>query len=320
MTDPMRSCRARAVGVTMVGLMVMGSGGTALGAELFHDQMTSGLGWGANATGIDYAATFGYDYSADFIPEAPNSAGGDAATTGLKLEANLTAGAGSSVTLYPLAKNFTGDYRLRFDVWCNYDADEHINGSSAATTEFIGGGIGYDGVTADAASGYQMIATGDGGSGSDWRAFADGAFLDAADMAGGDRNGFAAYYSDFLPGVAPPGGQSQTAFPPGSAGSPGFQWITMEYANFGGIVTVSIEKPDASRLTIVTFDTADYPLVGTDGNISLFYADFFSSVTPRPDLTFGLIDNVVVDDVPAPGTPLALGALASAAMCRRRRR
>jgi hypothetical protein len=305
--------------VAAAGAVLLSVGDAASGA-LFQDQMTSGAGWGVNAINADYAATFGYDYSADDIPEAPNSMGGDVATRGLKLEANLTTGQLSGVSLYPVGQNFTGQYRLRFDVWCNYDADERINGASAGTTEFIGGGIGYNGTASDVTSGFQMLATNDGGSGSDWRGFADGSFLAPDQMKAGDRNGFDSYYSDFLPGVAPPAGQAQTGFPAGTAGSPGFQWITMEFfvrPNSNRVIA-TIEKPDSSRLDIIWFDTAgDFPLVSTDGNISIAYFDFFSSVTSRPDLTFGIIDNVVVD-VPTPGVPGLLGALSILALRRRR--
>lgn len=312
-----RCASARSIGV--VGLAILAAGTTASAGELFRDQMTNGAGWGANTTSGDTAATFNYNYAADFIPEAPNSAVGDASRRGLKFEANISAPPTSeSLSVYPVGENFTGTYRLRFDMWCNYDVDEHINGASNATTEFMGGGIGYDNITTDIGSGYQMIVTGDGGSGSDYRAFADGTFLAPEDMEAGTRNGFDAYYSDFLPGVAPPAGQAQGAFPPGSAGSPAFQWVTMEFIAFGGKVHVSLEKPNGDRRKIVVFDTADYPGVSTDGNISLFYADLFSSITPRPDLTFGIIDNVVVDDVPAPGTALVVGTIGCLGLRRRR--
>ena len=314
------SRRVSAHGIGAVGLAMLAAAGSASASELFRDQMTSGAGWGVNASSGDVAATFNYNYAGDFIPEAPNSAVGDASRRGLKLEANIGAPpTGEFLSVYPIGESFAGTFRLRFDMWCNYDVDEQVNGGSAGTTEFLGGGIGYDNVTADIGSGYQMIVTGDGGSGSDYRAFADGAFLAADDMEAGSRNGFDAYYADFLPGVAPPAGQAQGSFPPGTAGSPSFQWVTMEFIAFGGQVHVSLEKPNGDRRKIVVFDTADYPGVGTDGNISLFYADFFSSVTTRPDLTFGIIDNVVVDEVPAPGSALVFGALGCLGVRRRRR-
>ncbi len=288
-------------------------------AQLYTDNMESGAGWGINASSGDSAATFGYDYSADDIPEAPNSQGGDVATTGVKLEANLTAGALDVFTLYPIGQSFSGAYTLSFDAWVNYDVDERINGGSAGTTEFLGGRLGYDNASADLdGTSAQFVATNDGGSGSDWRVF-NPAFVPPADMPAGDRNGFNAYYSDFLPGVAPPAGQAQLDFPPGTAGSPGFQWVTYHLSvDSDNVVTLIVEKPDHSRLLIDEFDTDNTGAV-TDGNIGLVYADFFSSVTSRPDLTFGIIDNVVVSEyVPEPGS-LALLGLGGIALLKRRR-
>lgn len=288
----------------------------ATAAVLFSDQMTSGAAWGLNLSGADFAATFGYNYSADGIPEAPNSQGGDAATSGLKLQANIIDPAAAAFfTAYPIGQNFTGTYRLRFDAWMNFDADEVASGSSNGTTEFLGGGIGYNNTSIDVGSGAQAIATGDGGSGSDWRAFKEGPlFIASADMAAGSRNGSDPYYSDFLPAVAPPGAQGQSAS--GIAGSPGFQWITWQITVLGDQVLMDIIKPGGDELRIVTIDCGDTTDgstgCATDGNISLFYADYFSSVSPRPDLTFGIIDNVVVEDgfvvaAPEPATLAILG-------------
>lgn len=299
--------------------VVLASARMVAAQELFRDELTSGAGWGVNASSGDSAATFGYDYSADDIPEAPNTLGGDTATTGVKLEANITAGALDVFTLYPVGQSFTDNYQLRFDAWMNYDADERINGGSAATTELIGGGIGYDDTSADIGAGAQILATGDGGSGSDWRAFADGAFLDPAEMAAGDRNGFNAYYSDFLPGVAPPAGQAQVDFPPGIAGSPGFQWVTFEINTANGKSAVFVEKPDGDRLLITTINNNGARPYTSDGNISLVYADYFSSVTSRPDLTFGLIDNVVVTQIPEPSSWLLFAMACGLILVFRRR-
>lgn len=290
-------------------------------AELFRDELASGAGWGINSFGDgDHAATFGYDYSADGIPEAPNSQGGDTATSGVKAVANTDSGsaAAAGFTLYPTGQSFSGSYQLRFDTWTNYDVDERINGGSAGTTEFIGGGVGYDDTSADIGVGAQIIATNDGGSGSDWRAFADGSFLANEDMTGGSRNGFVGHYANFLPGVAPPGSQLQLSFPPGTAGSPGFQWVTFEINTNvdAGRAIVTLEKPDGTRREIVRIDQP----YTSDGNIGLYYADLFSSVTSRPDLTFGIFDNVVVSsiDVPEPATGLLVAIGGCLAAVRRR--
>ncbi len=290
---------------------------SSLAAPLLRDQMTSGAGWGMNSITADVAATFGYDYSADGIPEAPHSLGADDATTGVKLEANLMDGALTGFTLYPTGKSFSGNYSLRFDAWMNWDTDAGF----AGTTEFLGGGVGYDNVTADVASGAQTITTGDGGSSNDWRAFKSPPqfFIAAADMAGGSRNGGDPYYANFLPAIAPPASQSQGGT--GVAGSPGFQWITWEFAVNGSNVDVTIEKPNGDRLPIVSMDCSDTSDgsggCSTSGNISLFYADFFSSVSSRPDLTFGVIDNVEVVPEPATLSMMMLGFVGFLASRRR---
>ncbi|TWU22567.1 PEP-CTERM sorting domain-containing protein [Bythopirellula polymerisocia] len=274
---------------------------------LYRDQMNNGATWNLNVSSVDTAVTADYDYSADGIPEAPNSEVGDAATRGFKAQANIGApGASEFLTTYPIGKNFTGSYQLRFDAWQNFEI------GSGSSTEFMGGGIGYDDVTADVASGAQAIATGEGGSSNDWRAFKSPPqfFIPAADMTGGSRNGSDSYYADFLPAVPPPAAQGQAAGT-SVAGSPGFQWITWEFNVNGNIVSIFIEKPDSSRLEIVSYDKTDTSDgsagVNTDGNISLFYADFFSSVASRPDLQFGIFDNVVVMEIPEPASLALLG-------------
>jgi len=253
--------------------------------NLYQDQMNNGAGWGVNGSaGNDWQYTFDYDYSANGIPEAPNSQVGDAATRGVKMEANLTSGTAQFFTLYPLGQNFTGPHQLRFDAWMNY--------GTSATTEFLGGGIGYDGVTADVASGAQFIATGDGGSSADYRALKDGFYVSTgASYPAGSLNASATYYTDFLPSV-------NGSF----AGTPGFQWVTWEFNVDGNLVTIYLEKPDASRLLLISYDPFTPNVATTDGNISLFYADFFTSISATPESNFGLIDNVVVNVIPEPST------------------
>ena len=304
----MRNCLPIFCLVVVAGLLPSQCSGQAI---LFRDEMVDPNGWGMNISpDSDVSATFGYDYSTiDGIPEAPHSEGGDVATSGVKLEANN--GDFSEVvayfTLYPLGQNFTGKYMLRFDAWMNYDLGELLDGAAVGTTEFLGGGIGYDNVTADVASGAQAITTGDGGSASDWRAFKSPPqfFIPAADMSGGSLNAGVAYYADFLLPADPPAPQGQSASGSSPAGSPGFQWITWETKFDGSEVVVTVEKPGGERLEIVRYDPTDLSDgssgVDPNGNISIFYADFFDSLTARPDLTFGVVDNVVVSEVGIPG-------------------
>ncbi|QEG37353.1 PEP-CTERM sorting domain-containing protein [Bythopirellula goksoeyrii] len=294
-------------------------------AQLFSDPMESGAGWGIVKPGgigqADSSATFGYDYSADGIPEAPNSQGGDTATSGLKLTAN-DGDAGDIaawLTLYPLGQSFTGKYQLRFDAWMNYSTFDTEQGGGAGTTEFLGGGIGYDGAADNvglAGSGHQLIYTNEGGSGSDYRGFKGTLFIDGADMAAGSRNatccGPTGQYESLFPdgsGV-PPAVQGQTGVPNDNRpGSPGFQWFTHIISVDGNEVRHQLVNDSGLRRNILVYDTTVLDpgnVVPTDGNISIFYADFFSSISPSPAVTFGLVDNVIVS-VPEPATFALLG-------------
>jgi hypothetical protein len=289
-----------------------------LAHELYRSAMDSGAGWDINPSSGDFAVAFGYDYSDDGLPQAPNSRPGDAPARGVKLEANLAfPGTVEVVTLSPVGQHFTGDYQLRFDAWMNYDLAEAL-GAANGTTEFLGGGIGYDGVAANVDSGAQFLVTGDGGAVDDWRAYKSPPqfLVPAAAMAGGTRQASDAYYANFLPSASPPIAQVQPELPP-RPGNPGFRWVTYEFTVIDNIVEIVLEKPDRTRLPLATLDANDATDGSSgftrDGNISLVYADLFTSVTPRPDLTFGVIDNVEVTRIPEPGA-LSLSLLLVASL------
>jgi len=247
--------------------------------ELFRDQMNNGANWGTNASGTDYAATFNYDYSADGIPEAPNTRGGDDATRGVKLEANITSATVDYFTIYPLGQSFSNSWQLRFDAWMNY--------GTTGTTEFMGGGLGYNDTDADLTSGAQFIATGDGGSAADYRSITNGGYMSTGSYyPAGSLNASADYYVTNLPSVNG-----------STAGTPAFQWVTWEFNVQGDIVSVYMEKTNAERFLLISYDVQPGVAPTTDGNISLYYADFFTSVAGPAGSTFGLIDNVVVTDL-----------------------
>lgn len=312
--------RLLCAGIALVAVPMAASAGIP-----FSDNMdaASAASWTVNqSVDTDSARTFGYNYSIDGIPEAPNTIGGNA-TSGLKLESNIVAPAAvNAYTMVPTGQNFTGTHQLRFDFWMNWNTDVAFSG----TTEFLGGGVGHNGTDFDVTSGAQAIWTPDGGSASDWRAFKDGFFVAAGDMAAGTRQGSDPYYADFIPAESPPIDQFQAGV--GVAGSPGFKWWTMVISSINpgnGVhqVRMFLENPDTlARLPIATMncnDTSDGSSgCSAEGNISLFYADFFTSIAPDPLLQFALIDNVVVDGAPEPAS-LALLGLGGLIALRRRR-
>lgn len=306
-------------GVALAAMPMVASAG------LFSDNMdaASAANWTINQSAdTDSAQTFGYNYALDGIPEAPNTTGGNA-TSGLKLESNIVDPAAINFyTLVPNGQNFTGTHQLRFDAWMNWNTDA----GGAGTTEFLGGGVGHNSTDADLTSGAQYIFTSDGGSSNDHRVFKNGFFIPDADMAGGTHQGSDAYYSDFIPSESPPIDQFQGGT--GVAGSPAFKWWTVVISAINpgnGVhqVRMFLENPDTlARLPIATVncnDTSDGSSgCSAEGNISLFYADFFTSVAPDPTFQFGLIDNVVVDSAPEPAS-LALLGLGGLLALRRRR-
>lgn len=75
------------------------------------------------ASGFDFKAIFGFDYSTvtypTSIPPAPHSVGGT--TKGLYLTVNKDATAGAAaVNLYPVGQFFSGNFALKFDLWINW--------------------------------------------------------------------------------------------------------------------------------------------------------------------------------------------------------
>ncbi len=302
---------------------------TSASAALFWDQMdaSSAAGWGSNVTSADTKATFGYDYSAVGIPEAPNSMGGDTATSGVKLEANIAAPASvERMLLYPVGGSFSGSYRLSYDAWLNYDLEELLLGEASGTTEFLGGGVGYNGTSNDFNSGTQIIADGDGGSGSDYRVLKNGFLIANTAMAAGTatgRNNSDPYYTAFLPGQAPPAAQGQPAALVGPPGTAGFQWLTWHLGVQGDTVRISVEKPNGDELKVAVLncgDTSDGSTgCTTSGNISIGYADLFSGVSPAASLTYGIVDNVHVESIPEPASLVLLVLSAVGLLAGRRR-
>ena len=276
-----------------------------------------------------HSADFFFDYSTVGIPAAPNSIGGT--TRGLKLQANIDPlnvpppATVTGVSVSPVGGDFTGNYRLRFDMWLNFHGPLDVGGNGS--TEITSAGIGTAATNLQIAGrtpdSVYFGASGDGGSTADYRAYspASGApgYQDADGVfAAGGRNNTLPYYSGFGGEVAP---AQQLALFPGQTGSTaigaqGFAWRDVLIEVLDATVTFSIDS-----VIIATVDTTTFS--GTGGT-NILFNQFDINNSPSndpnaPTLQFGLIDNIRVELIPEPTAALG-AALGLAAMLARRRR
>jgi hypothetical protein len=271
--------------------------------------------------GFNSADVF-YDYSVLGIPPAPNSAG---TTRGLRLGANLrSANAPATgipgISASPTGQSFSGDYELRFDWWQNYFGPLLAGGTGSTMLSTFG--VMTSGSVANyagAADSVFFAATGEGGSGSDFRAYSSqtptshpipdpGGF---ATYAAGSLNNTAALYTGLFPaGNSAPALQqtnfagSQTGMTP--AGGPGFKWHDVRINKTGAVVTWTVDGT-----LLATVNTAGFTTAPGGTNILFGSSDINSTTNTSANfevLAFTLIDNVQV--VPEPGS-LALCALAA---------
>jgi len=274
---------------------------------------------------------FTYDYSTVGIPSAPNSIGGT--TLGVRFRANLDATTGAqAINISPTGGSFTGNYRMRFDVWIN--ANGPFPAGGAGSTQFGTAGVGTLGTSVQKSSvpadGAWFAVDGEGQSGIDYRAYR------AASLEGPTSIAYAAtdsgainrrsadnpYYHTAFPGGQQAPAAQQAAFPASAdpannqegalkAGTVGFGWRQVEITKVGNDVTWTIDG-----LTIATLTGAT--LAGN--NIFVGHWDVFASTTANPAMNFSIVDNWRVDVIPEPSTWL-LGILGvTAVFCLRRRK
>jgi hypothetical protein len=266
-------------------------GDTPLCLALFEDNFDTdtSANWTVNQS-TDSAIAFAYDYSADSIPPAPNGTG---TTLGVKMEANIVGVAAAYVIASPTGISPTGDYQIQVDYWINYD----INDPTGNTTEFIGGGVGYDGVTVER-DGQLFIATGDGGSSRDYRLYKNSGSEQRIGIADQEdqfaipsQNNLDATIAALFPGQTPPAGQGQTGTAPD--GSQAFAWHTLTITVDSTYQTVNFDIDGVDIGTLIC--GGEYgPACNVAGALQLFYGDVFSSLASSPSLQFGIFDNFAV--------------------------
>ena len=308
-----RQLLTTALTTTLTACITAGLGVSAQGAELFSSDLDSSAGFTVLGT-ADTASAFGYDYSADGIPSAPNGTG----TTGLRLDANITTGASHQIAAVTNMTFNAPVYTVTVDAWLN--ANGPFPGGGGGSTEFGGMGVGHDGVTAGL-NGGSFIFTGEGGSSRDYRMYKDATeqFVASTQYATATNNGSDPAYATAFPGLSAPAIQSQSGTTGNGAG--GFQWMTITAIvdTVNGTVNYSISSDDSGNSVVVgTLDSNIGNSFATTGSASIIYADLFSSVSDNAALSFGVYDNFSVTDVPEPGS-LALLGLGGLALLRRRR-
>jgi len=267
-------------------------------------ETNSAAQWRLKQSSGDTRALFSYDYAAMGIPSAPHSTGGT--TRGLRMEANLTAGVKAAVSLSPLNRSFTGDYRLRFDLWMNANGPfpEGGTGSSQHATAGVGttgNRVQWTG-TGSTADGYWFAVDGEGQAGNSSSTVGDFCAYAGASLQGTGTGIYAAgtdatakdeihpYHTTAFPGgaAAPAWQQSNYAQQTGTlaGGTIGFTWREMIVARRGNVVDWAIDG-----IRLATFTNATF----TASNVFVGYWDMFTSLSDNTDLSFGLVDNVRVE-------------------------
>ncbi len=290
-------------------LLLAAWSGRSFGQEiLFQTSFDDDTGMIALADD-DAEAEFNYEYlDFDGIPEAPNSDAVDGdPNRGLRLSANIQAGAISAVAVATEDLNLSGQYTVQVDAWLNYN----FPAGTAGTTEYGGLGVGHDGVTPNL-SGASFLYNTDGDTTTDYRLYKDTTFqtLDSALYAVESLNGADEPFVSQFPGVdiaevVPEQGiDGQT-----DDGVGGFRWMTIEAVidteaiglgdtDDPGLATFFLTDADSGNtVEIGTIDNSantEGGVVNMSGDVSLVFTDIFTSVSNNSDLSFGLFDNLIV--------------------------
>ena len=265
----------------------------------------SSANWILTNSSANTRISFAYDYSGIGISSAPNSTGGT--TKAVRFEANLSAGVAAALNISPIGKNFSGNYRLHFDMWIN--ANGPFPGGGTGSTEHLTAGVGTAGNQVEwnsgGADGAWFATDGEGqatdtsGTLPDWRAYVGTALqtTNSGVYSGGTaanvRGNNHPYYENVFPGGQPLPAFQVANYPQQNGaldvGTVGFAWRDVVINKTGSNVEWFI---DGLRIAAITNAT----LAGS--NIFVGYWDSFSSVSDNTNLSFGLVDNLRVE-VPA---------------------
>jgi hypothetical protein len=288
--------------------------------ETFDTDPTAN--WQFNSSGSGNAADFYFDYSTVGVPPAP----GGSSTRGLKLTANVAAGVFGGGSASPIGLTLPSEYILTAYVWQNSIGP--FPGGGSGSTQLTNVNVGVSGLANEfpggTISGVQFAVTGEGGSGSDWRAYSAlmpngaGATLSTTNTPpvypAGSLNNTATYYTAVFAGQTPPAAQtilyaSQTGTT--AAGTPGFLWNLWEITKTNSSISWKINGTE-----FATVGSALYPATFGGNNIAFGQSDINAGSSTDPNagaLIFGLVDSITVTAVPEPSA-LALAGVAIAGL------
>jgi len=278
---------------------------TPVGTVLFSDnfETDSSAQWQVNmADPSDCFVDFAWDYSAAGIPPAPSGGG----SKGLRMRCGNAILQIDGLSVSPLGRSFTNNYRLKFDFWINYNGPMPDGGPGS--TQNFDAGVGTSGslpvwLNNPSADGVWFSATGDGADGNtggDYDALIgpniqnDNTGFYAAGTGSpnsGVRNSSHPFYQ-LWGGQAAPSAQlalypNQTGVANG--GNAGMAWHSTVISKFGNVVSWAIDG--------ITIATVTNDIVPFESNIFVGYQDLFASgsLSDVPEMSFGLVDNLRVE-------------------------
>ena len=298
----------------------------SVGTLLFSDNFNTdtSTSWRANvADPADGFVEFAWDYGTlAGIPPAPATT--DGTTKGLRMRCGNVFPQISGLSVSPLNGNFTGDYRLKFDLWINYNGPMPDGGPGS--TQHFDAGVGTAGDTPvyynnPSADGVWFTCSGDGADGAtfgDYTAYIgsvaqndDTGFYAAGTGAvnSGVRDHGHPFYTSLWGGQAAPA--EQLTLYPGQTGvanfgNAGMAWHTVVITKAGDTVTWQM---DGVIVATVTNDP-----VNLSTNVFVGYQDRFAvTLSDVPEMSFGLVDNLRVETYvntpPVDGTPISITSI-----------
>jgi len=259
-------------------------GGQPLSNNWVVAQQSDSYAAVANYSSFNLQSLFGIGSGTTVsIPEAPHSAAvGGPTTTGVVFAANATSGVASAVNLISNSSFNAPQFTLQFDLYTStgpaaLNAQNDTEIAVWAVGRSNTSAVGYANRTTAGDGTWGWLVNDNGLSMGDATLYKNTAQLAGiADTASGSGALFdSAFGFDF------------SLF---QHHSPLYEWVTVQARYDGSVMHVSF-----NGIEFLSAATSQ-----TSGRIAVGYADPFASISSSPDVQFGIIDNVVLLQVPEP--------------------